>query len=263
MPNFQFRIPLNRSIFISVCFALFSFHSSSQVVNIEAQRIVTDTTGWFGDVNGDFSFQQNVSTIYSFNAGVHAEYKSKNNKDLWLFLGTAGLLKVDSSNFANNALALALYNRKLGKLLRAEAYSVIFDNHVTNIRVRWVAGAGPRFKFLDKKILKIYAGIPVQLEYEESLVSDVATTTQARFSPYLTFTFLPVANLKLVSTTYYQPRADDFNDYRILHVDQLKIDVTKKFAFSIDFSYLYDQFPQPNVPNKILALSTGLKYKFR
>jgi hypothetical protein len=101
------------------------------------------------------------------------------------------------------------------------------------------------------------------VEYEESLLSEVPTTTQIRLSPYLTFTFIPLPNLKLVSTTYYQPRIDNFNDYRILHVDQLKIDVTKKFAFTIDFSYLYDEFPQPNVPNKILALSTGVKYKFR
>ena len=125
------------------------------------------------------------------------------------------------------------------------------------------SGRRSTIQIVDAKILKVYGGIPFQLEYEQSLVTEVATTTQGRLSPYLTFTLVPAQNLKLVSTTYYQPRIDDFSDYRILHVDQLKIDVSKKFAFSVDFSYLYDESPQPDVPNKILALSMGVKYKIK
>jgi len=203
-----------------------------------------------------------VNTIYSFNAGVHAENKSKSNKDLWLFLGSAGLLKVDSSDYANNALALGLYNRKLNKIIRAEAITIFSDNQVTNIKFRWQGGGGLRFKIADLSWLKIYAAALYLYEYEQSALADVPSRNENRLSPYITFTFIPVKNLQLVSTTYYQPLINDFTDYRILNVEQLKIDVTKKFAFTIDFSYLYDEFPQPDVPNKILTLSMGVKYKF-
>ncbi len=246
----------------SIFFVAGYVSSSAQIINIEAQRIVSDSTGWFGDINGNFSFQQNVNTIYSFNAGVHVENKSKSTKDLWMFLGNAGLLKVDSSQFANNALGLALYDRKLNKVIRAEALTILSNNQVTNIHVRWQAGAGLRFKLVDWSKLKVYAAALYLYEYEQSSFSDIPSRSENRISPYLTFTFRPVSNLKLTSTTYYQPRLDYLNDYRILNVEQLKIDITKKFSFTIDFSYLYDEFPQPDVPNKNIAFSTGVKYKF-
>ena len=75
---------------ILVLFFMSSYELVSQIVNIEAQRIVTDTSGWFGDLSGNFSFQENVNTIYSFNGQVHIENKSRNTKDLWLILGNAG-----------------------------------------------------------------------------------------------------------------------------------------------------------------------------
>lgn len=260
---FSYRKMKVRFCLLFGALSLAGIDASSQIVNIEAQRIITDTTGWFGDISGNFSFQQNVSTIYSFNGEVHVENKSRNGKNLWLFLGNSGFLKVDSANFANNTLALALYNRKLSKVIRAEGVTALFNNQITNIRFRWIGGGGPRFKIADLKMLKMYGAVWYLFEHEESSLAEVASKNENRMSPYFTVTFTPFSNLKLVSTTYYQPRLDDFSDYRILHVDQLKIDVSKKFAFTIDFSYLYDEFPQPDVPNKILALSTGVKYKLK
>jgi hypothetical protein len=252
-----------RILILYVALFLAAIDASPQIVNIEAKRIVTDTTGWFGDLSGNFSFQQNVNTIYALTGEVHVENKSRNNKNLWLFLGNSGFLKVDSSSFANNTLALALYNRKLSKVIRAEGVTAVFNNQITNIRFRWIGGGGPRFKIADLTALKMYGAVWYLFEHEESSLQETPSKNESRMSPYFTLTIVPLSNLKVVSTTYYQPRLDDFTDYRILHVDQLKIDVSKKFAFTVDFSYLYDAFPQPDVPDKNLALSMGVKYKLK
>src|SRR5262249_37193575 len=109
--------PAYRLSILLLFFIMQGLNSFAQIVNIEAQRIVTDTTGWFGDVSGNFSLQENVNKIYAFSGQLHVENKSRSTKNLWLFLGNAGLLKVGSSNFANNALALGLYNRKLNNVI--------------------------------------------------------------------------------------------------------------------------------------------------
>ena len=255
--------PVYRLLILVLFFIMQGLNSFAQIVNIEAQRIVTDTTGWFGDIWGNFSLQENVNTIYSFNGELHAEHKSRSSKDLWLFLANAGLLKVESSDFANNALVLGLYNRKLNNVVRAEVLAARFNNQVTNIDLRGIAGGGLRFKLADLKPLKVYAAALYLFEHEDSALAEVPSRNDNRLSPYLTFTYTPLSNLKLVSTVYYQPRTDDFSDYRILQVDQLKIDVTTRFSFTIDFNYLFDESPQPGVPRRNLTLSMGIKYTLR
>jgi Protein of unknown function, DUF481 len=254
----------NLSVILIFLYAeLHSLPAFSQIINIEAERIVSDTTGWFGDINGNFSFQQNVNTIYAFNAGIHAENKSKSTKDLWLFIGNAGLLKVNNERFANNALGLVLYDRKLNPVIRAEGLSIVSQNEITDIELRWQIGGGIRCKLAELSWLKIYAAAIYIYEHEESALADVPARNENRLSPYFTFTLLPVENLRIVSTTYYQPLLNDFSDYRLLNVEQLKIDITSKFSFTVDFSYQYDEFPQPDIPRNIAALSMGVKYKFR
>jgi hypothetical protein len=44
-------------------------------------------------------------------------------------------------------------------------------------------------------------------------------------------------------------------------VDQLKIDVTTKCSFTID--YLFDDSPHPNVMKMNLTLCTGITYRLR
>ena len=251
------------SMLVSFLTMSHAVNSFGQIVNIEAQRIITDTSGWFGDLSGNFSLQENVNRIYSLNGQVHVENKSRSTKDLWLFLGNAGVLKVDSSDFANNTFALALYNRKLNNVIRAELLTARFKNRITKIDPRWMTGGGLRFKLADLKTLKIYAAALYLFEHERSALSEMPSRKDNRLSPYVTFTFTPLLNLKLVTTTYYQPRTDDFSDYRILHVDQIKIDVSTKFSFTIDFNYLYDEFPQPDVPKKNLTLSMGIQYRLK
>ena len=255
--------PVYRLTILVLFFMIGGLNSFAQIVNIEAQRIITDTSGWFGDLSGNFSFQENVNTIYSFNGQVHVENKSRSNKNLWLILANAGLLKVESSNFTNNALALGLYNRKLNNVIRAEFLSARFDNQITKIDPRWITAGGLRFKLADLNQLKIYAAGLYLFEHEKSALPEVPVRRDHRLSPYITFTFTPVSNLKLVSTLYYQPRVDEFGDYRFLQVDQLKIDVTTKFSFTIDFNYLLDETPQPGVPKTNLTLSMGISYRLK
>lgn len=70
-------------LFSSICF--------SQVVNIESQRLQSDSTGWLGSAGAAFSYTDNGNQAISASAFSQIEYKAK--KELWLFLGEYSLFK--------------------------------------------------------------------------------------------------------------------------------------------------------------------------
>lgn len=84
-----------RFIFL-ICF-LIPFFSSAQIVNIESQRLQSDTTGWLGGFGSNSLFQKNAVEILNINLTAHAEYKTK--KSLYLFLANYNLLKGSGKHF--------------------------------------------------------------------------------------------------------------------------------------------------------------------
>src|SRR5664279_1472864 len=82
-----------RYIICSFLIAVVHKASLAQIVNMESQRIRSDTTGWFGNVGTSFQFEKNAVQVINISAGAHLEYKSL--KSLYLFLGNYNFLKGD------------------------------------------------------------------------------------------------------------------------------------------------------------------------
>jgi len=138
---------------------------SAQVVNVESQRLQSDSLGWLGSAGADFAYTNNGNEAISAAANSQIEYKAK--KDLYLILGDYSLFKGNGEDFVNTGFGHLRYNRKLGKVLRLEAFTQLQYNAITRINMRWLLGTGPRFKLLDKKWLKVYAATLYMYEYEE------------------------------------------------------------------------------------------------
>jgi len=64
--------------YIICCFLFAVIHKASfaQIVNIESQRIQSDTTGWPGNIGTGFLFEKNAIEVININANAHVEYKS-------------------------------------------------------------------------------------------------------------------------------------------------------------------------------------------
>jgi len=78
----------------------------------------------------------------------------------------------------------------------------------------------------------------------------------------LTFTLQPEETVKFINTTYAQPLAKTFSDYRISNTSKLIFDITKKLKFITDFSFLYDSKPPIDIPQVNYQIRNGLTYKF-
>lgn len=247
--------------YLIFCFTfILSIHLFSQIVNIESQRIHSDTTGWDGTLEAGFAVNQNNNLLISATTNAHVQYKTR--KDLFMVLGGWRFTNGGTSRFVNDGMVHIRYNRKFNSWLRLEVFGQVQYNELLNLRLRTLVGMGPRFKFVDKKFMHMYTGVIYMFEYENQAITDTLEYNN-RLSTYLSWTIDPNPNFSFVATTYYQPKLTDWGDFRVSGNYALRFKAFKRLAFKIEFNFLFDTQPpagiNPFVFNGITGIVINLK----
>ncbi len=249
-----------RYISYILLFAAICKTSSAQIVNIESQRIQSDSTGWLVNIGSNFLYQKNAIEVINIGVNAHVEYKSK--KSLYLFLGNYNLLKGNGQTLNNNIFLHLRYNYKINKWLTWELFGQLQENQITGIKQRWLAGTGPRFKLLSNNRIALYAATAALYEYEEEQTIPIIYHRDVRSSSYFSLDYKIAKNAELISTIFYQPLFDDFGDFRILNEIGIKFKFVKHFSFSTNWYYLYDSRPAASTPKLNYSISNGIEYDF-
>lgn len=241
--------------------AFFSLQASAQVVNIESERMQSDTVGWMGNFGTSFTLIQNVQQIISVDATAHVQYKS--SKNLYLLVADYNLLKAEQQDLANNVFYHLRYNHKLTPRLRWEVFTQLQQNAVTGIKVRVLGGTGPRYKIADSKRFHLYIATAAMYEYEQE-ESDKPHLFHRdwRSSSYITFTYLPTETIEVVSTSFFQPLYRQLSDHRFLNQTSVAVKLSKHFSINTAFNYLYDAFPAAGRPRINYTFTNGIGYCF-
>jgi len=239
-----------------------AFTGHAQIVNIERARMQSDTTGWMGGAGLAMGLTQNTQRIFSVDAESHLQYKTSNDKGLWLILGNYGLLRVGSSKLISNGFFHLRYNYKVNDWMRWEVFGQFQNNSVTQIDSRTLVGTGPRFKLVKNKKLRMYAASLVMFENEKERTTPVVKHNDIRSSSYLSFTWLPHSNIEIISTSFFQPLFKKLSDYRILNQVSLRVKATQHFSLSLKWNYLHDRFPAGTAPRTTYNFMTGVDYDF-
>ncbi len=243
-----------------ICLIIFPFFLSAQIVNVESQRLQSDTTGWLGSFGSNFLFEKNAVQILNVNLNAHVEYKTK--KSLYLFLGNYNLLKGSGQTLSDNVFYHLRYNYKINKWLRWEVFTQLQQNNITGIDLRMLAGTGPRFKLSRTKKLSFYTATAAMYEYEKEITTPPVYHRNIRSSSYFTVTYKPAENTELVGTVFYQPLYSNFGDYRILNEISAKFKIIKHLSFTAGWYYLYDSKPAASTPKLNYSISNGIEYDF-
>jgi len=239
---------------------LFISNASSQIVNIEGNRFTTDTIGWRGNYEMNFIFGKQQQRFFAFGNTAHIQYKSK--KSLYLILGSVDLIKSQSQQLVNTGFFHFRYNYKIRNWLRWEAFTQVQYNKLIGLRMRYLIGTGPRFKAVQVEKFKTYIGTLYMLEYEIN-TSRTQKLVQGRFSGYLSFSFRPVKEVEIISTTYYQPLFSYLKDYRIASENSLNFRVYKFLSFGINYKLNFDSRPPEGAPtNLTYVLENKIKLDF-
>lgn len=240
---------------------LSSFPVASQIVNIESARMQSDTVGWMGGAGTAINLTQNTQKIFATDLEAHLQYKTSNDKGLWLILGNYTFLKVGEDKFISNGFGHLRYNRKINEWLRWEIFGQYQNNIITQIDSRILLGTGPRFKLIKTKIFRMYAASLFMFEREKERTNPVIKHEDLRNSSYVSFTYTPKENLELISTTFFQPLFKKLSDYRILNQIAFRVKATKHFSVSLKWHYLHDRFPAGTAPRTTYTFATGVDYE--
>lgn len=227
----------------------------AQVVNIEGKRIHSDTSGFDGSLEAGFSVNQNKSLLFSATTNAHVQYKTK--KDLFILLGNWRFTISNGNRFVNDGFGHFRYNHKFKSWLWVEGFGQVQYNELQNLKLRGLVGMGPRFKFVDRKWLRMYTGLLYMFEYENHYVTDTMEYNN-RMSTYLSWTLVPNNKFSFVATTYYQPKLTGWEDYKLSGNYALRFKAFRRWSFKVEFNFQFDSTPPLGGRDFLFSGTTGI-----
>ena len=246
--------------FIAFLFFVFSLNASSQILNAESLRKVTDTSGFSGSASLNFSLKRDLNHYLGFSSSTHVQYKMNRNLVIWK--NDIELKSIESNSFENAGITHLRYNYRFHPHIAWEVFSQAQYNKVSKITFRGLIGTGPRFKLTTNENYKFYLGTHIMYEQEE--LDDHATLIQRDFrgTSYLSFSMYPTSTITITSTTYYQPLLKKFSDYRISSQTSMLIEMFNNFSFKTTYTFTYDRYPAVGIPSSQYNLTSGIVYSF-
>ena len=128
--------------------------------------------------------------------------------------------------------------------LGTELFAQVQFNEFQKLTYRLLGGAGVRVPLMLGSTFEAFAGTAYMLEYEELDIdpgdAHPAETVYHRWSSYLTMRLNVKKYLRVLSTTYVQPRFDALSDLRVLQEVVLEVDVVKHISLLVVVSVHYD-----------------------
>jgi hypothetical protein len=247
-----------RKILFALIFFLPAF-TYSQVLNIEEERIKTDSTGWAGSADVSFKMMKSDEKLVDLEIKLHLQYKTQ--RSLYLFLTDYSHLNAGGDVYSESGYQHIRYNYKITDGYTWEAFTQAQFNEVLGLKFRGLLGTGPRFKVVKAKNFRLYAAWLYMFEYEE-LDSNSVINRDHRISSYISFSWKINDILSLANTTYFQPLINNFSDFRISSQTDLKFKISKKFAYTLGYNHYFDTDPPLGVVNTIYSLENKLSFAF-
>ncbi len=249
-----------RYILCSLIIAVSYSKSFAQIVNVESRRVQTDTTGWFGSFGTGFLFEKNVLEVININADAYLEYQTP--KSVFIGMGSYNFLRGNGKSLYDNTFYHVRYNYKINKWLHWEAFTQLQHNDITGIKLRRLAGTGPRFRIAASKKISLHVATAAMYEYEREKTDPVIYHNDIRSTSYLSLNFKPSENVSLSGTVFYQPLFRNAHDYRVLNEIKAKFKIVKHLSFKVTWYYLHDSKPAANTPKYNYSISNGVEYSF-
>jgi len=247
---------LVRLIFVPLLFTICGA-IQGQIVNIESMRMGADSTGLDGQLALAGEFSQDANTNIDLTGNLLLIYKS--NPHQYLVNLSAGYGRVDTVENENNLFAHLRYNFIFNERFTGELFAQSKTDEFLRIQRRDLYGAGIRIKLAGSSTLKFFGGVTAM--YEHEILTGNQVNDGVRMSDYLSLWYKK-DNVAISLVGYYQPRMDDFANYRLAMDNQVSVKVFKKISFLTSFSLGYDSRRPEEIPNTVYEMKVGIGVNF-
>jgi hypothetical protein len=240
------------------------FNSIFPQVNTERFREDEDSVGFSGYIDLEGILATGNTDFQLISLGSRLNY---NWGDDYTFIIADGGYGWENGNaFVDQIFAHLRHVITTGNLLQIEMFTQFDNNKKRLLLARKLLGGGLRFRILKTDHFKFRLGTAYMFETEryDLPVNSVhpQTTSLHRFTSYVTFKYQLNKLLSFISTTYYQPRFKDFNDYKLFSENAFLIDTGKVLDLFIKFNLRYDSRPPDTVKKFDTFSRIGFSFKF-
>lgn len=229
------------------------------MINTENKRIDNGKDGWSGHVDLGLSLVQNTKQILQGNSQVQARYQK--GRDMLLLLNDVSLIQVDQDDLLNRGYQHVRYNHEVRPYLIPEAFVQVQYDQIWKLDMRFLAGAGPRFRLVRNDTVRAYVGTLVMYEYEE-VAGGQDYNRDFRLSSYVALGYKLQNRLSVDHISYFQPLLQDWADFRVSTETNVRVGVGKHFGLKVGFNLNYDARPPEGLPKRIYGLVNGVSWVF-
>lgn len=229
-------------------FCLLIFTSSTWAIsNIENERPNLPEQGFSGSIKIGLNGKTGNEEKKSNECGVKIIYRMDDEIFMALFdreYGTNKKIKTTDNSFAH-ARWVHLFNNQWA----IEGFAQREENEFDNLTSRVLGGGGIRYMLSQEKDVYSFAlGFGTFHEIEkQNLISYEEKNQLWRINTYYTYKYQLNNQVTLVNTTYAQPDASDFNDYRLLFDVGFNVRLTNSLQLKFNYKLSYDSKPAKNL----------------
>lgn len=248
--------------------------SQAQILNINTRDVTSDSSDyWLGWL--DFYFEvdnrsptpDEKASLLSLESTIDLIYVSKSNAyylsgDISHYEATGD--PVISTGYAHVRVDL---NRK--KKLSPELYTQFNFDHSRHLQLRYLVGAGLKYRLVDREEIEFDIGSGFFFEHEkwkDLVIQDVfITNDMIKSSSYFKSNIELADHVNLAFITFYQvgydKEIDSFRN-RVSAQVQLEFEISRHFRFMIEGIVHHEDKPVIPINKTIYGIKNGLRYKF-
>lgn len=257
------RVLPRYALFIIACGLL--SNAAHAIVNLEDLHLGTPSEGFSGEVKLWLSGASGNTDKSDTGLGARTQWQREKITDFLVLNYDYGRSAGETNT--NKGFLHARHIYQWTPKVAWEGFGQLQHNEFTRLSLRALLGTGIRLT-LAKKTLNKAALLGIGAFYErEDLkekegLTDGGTDNTGRASFYFVFKYQPKDYIKLLSTTYYQPKLRLISDYRATENATLSIDLTGRLALELSVAVAYDSQPPQTVERADVTYRTGLAYRF-
>jgi putative salt-induced outer membrane protein YdiY len=252
------------SIGVFLCLTMW-ITSAMAIVNAGSAQFGEVEEGWSGSVDIGLDGTSGNTDKFGFRAGGRVHWHRQSHSDLALVSFRYG--KSRGRADANKSFAHVRHMQHISPLTTLEGFGQAEKNEFSRLSFRGLIGIGVRRALLaDAERGTVYLGLGGMYEDEElqprTGATDALQSQLWRANLYLILTRRFNEQMRVVSSTYYQPRLNDWGDARLLEQAALLIKLSKVLDLKLSLEVQHDSRPPQQVEKTDISYSTGLELHF-
>lgn len=264
----------HRFFMFLAAFVCLHFHSKGQILNVDQNKILTDTAKFVtGSIGFKFHLDNKNATSEKKNSFISLENKNdlvfvglKNN---YILISQIKYFNSSGGTFISSGHAHARANFMKMRKVSYEVFTQIQYDKNRYMDNRYLFGGGLRWKISNTEKSSFFIGTEVMYEHEkwDDPVDDSQFIVKnlPKFSGYLSLR-VKVGNVSTFRTVVYYQTGYDLDPgimrNRLSYDIQFEVEVMKKLHFTIKFTGTYEDKPIYTINKFIYSIENGLVWTF-